>query len=286
MGGRCKLTAFDPFQSTEYAHDQSNLPRRTRRARASRRFRHGRFDPRLSIGVVDVERLHDRHHRQTAGVRAVRRNFDAAGRHGDGGSAVDLSAAEAGFAFALDRYLLSSSRCVQEVALTVEERRRTRRISLTLEFQNSTYFSYASVVVRNGTCRGHGIRRAWTVGTASRLALATRWWPSIRLYRPGAISASRTGRDKSAARTVALCLIALVERAGLKPPLDRQESGLRIESAGEHPPVSPEYRQQSVRLLQISPQAPPMTLLAAPLRLRCCHSMQVGGEWPWHFPEW
>jgi hypothetical protein len=53
MGG-ASYSPFDPFQSTENAHDESNLPHRTRRARASRRFRHGRFRPRFSDVADDV----------------------------------------------------------------------------------------------------------------------------------------------------------------------------------------------------------------------------------------
>ena len=48
------------------------------------------------------------------------------------------------------------------------------RISGSLEFQYSTYFSYANVEVRNGTCSGQETLRAGIVGTPSSLALATR----------------------------------------------------------------------------------------------------------------
>lgn len=168
-------TYIGSFQSTENSHDGTNLSDRARRAGASGGVGHGRFDPRLSVGVVDDERLYDRHHCQTAGVRAVWRDSDAARRLGDGGSIVDLSAAEESFCFCPRRISFIELKHRQEVAPAVEERRRTRRISFTLEFQYSTYFSYASVVVRNGTCRGQAILRAWTVGTRSHLALATRW---------------------------------------------------------------------------------------------------------------
>jgi hypothetical protein len=48
------------------------------------------------------------------------------------------------------------------------------RISGSLEFQYSTYFSYANVEVRNGTCSGHATLRAGIVSTPSSLALPTR----------------------------------------------------------------------------------------------------------------
>jgi hypothetical protein len=77
---------------------------------------YGSFGTCISVGVADIERLYDRHRRQATGVRAVRRDSDAAGRLGDGGSVVALSAAEESFAFARGRYLLSSLSGVQELA--------------------------------------------------------------------------------------------------------------------------------------------------------------------------
>jgi len=88
------------FQSTENANDEPNLFDRAGGARPSGRFCHGRFGTCLSVGVVGIERLYDRHRRQAAGIRAVRRDSGAAGRLGDGGSVVALPAAEESFAFA------------------------------------------------------------------------------------------------------------------------------------------------------------------------------------------
>ena len=88
------------FQPTENAHDGPNLSDRAGSARPAGGFRNSRFGTRLSVGVVDIEQLYDRHHRQTARVRAVRRDSDAARGLGDGGSIVALSAAEASLAFA------------------------------------------------------------------------------------------------------------------------------------------------------------------------------------------
>jgi hypothetical protein len=53
MGG-ASYSPFDPFQSTENAHDEPDLPHRTRRARAPSRYRHGRFRPRFSVVADDV----------------------------------------------------------------------------------------------------------------------------------------------------------------------------------------------------------------------------------------
>ena len=96
---RCKQLNVRSIQSTENAHDGPNLSRGASSARPADGFRHGSFGTCLSVGVADGQ-FYDRHHRQAAGVRAVLRDSDAAGRLADGGSIVALSAAEESFAFA------------------------------------------------------------------------------------------------------------------------------------------------------------------------------------------
>jgi hypothetical protein len=49
IGGRCKLSPFDRFQSTENAHDQPNPSDSALRARDSDGYRHGRFGTRFSV---------------------------------------------------------------------------------------------------------------------------------------------------------------------------------------------------------------------------------------------
>jgi hypothetical protein len=93
-GRAAQPSHIESFQSTENANDGPNLSHGAGGAGASGGVGHRRFNTRLSAGVEDIKRLYDRQGRQTAGVRAVCRDSDAAGRLGDSAWVVALSAAE------------------------------------------------------------------------------------------------------------------------------------------------------------------------------------------------